>query len=122
MRADISSCVCREVVRNAEVDSVFSLGSEAWDLDCEMGRCGVGVDGGSGDGASKAERSTGGAGCTATDTSSGVIVDVISSVGMSICSTRSVSSSFELVAATEGFEGETDIVSDGGTIGPSKEV
>lgn len=87
-----------------------------------MGRCGVGVDGGSGVGASKAERSTGGAGGTWTDTSRGVIVDAISSVGMSICSTRSVSWSFELVAATEGFEGDTGIASDGDTIGSSKEV
>lgn len=83
-----------------------------------MGRCGVGVDGGSGVGASKAERSTG----AWTDTTRGVIVDAISSAGMSICSTRSVSWLFELVAATEGFEGDTGIASDGDTIGSSKEV
>lgn len=87
-----------------------------------MGLCGVGVDGGSRVGASKVERSIGGADGTGTDTSSGVIVDTISSVGMSICSTRSVSWSFELVAATEGFDGETGIVSEGDTIGSSKEV
>ena len=87
-----------------------------------MGLCGVGVDGGSGVGASNVERSIGGAGGTGTDTSSGVIVDAISSVGMSICSTRSVSWSFGLVAAAEGFEGETGIPSEGDTIGSSKEV
>lgn len=84
--------------------------------------CGVGVDGGSGVGASKVERSIGGADGTGTDMSSDVVVDAISSVGMSICSTRFVSWSFELVAATEGFEGETGIVSEGDTTGSSKEV
>jgi hypothetical protein len=117
MRPVISSCVCREVVRNAEIDSVFSLGSAAWGLGWEMG----GVDGGRGVGASKAERSIGGAGGTGTDTSSGDIADAISSVGMSICSTRSVPSSFGLVAA-EGSEGNTGVVPGGDIIVSSKEV
>lgn len=101
---------------------MFSLGSEGWGLDGEVGRCGAGVDGGSGVGASKAERSIGGAGGAGTDTSSGDIVDAISSVGMSICSTRFASCSFELVAAAERFEGDTGIESDGDVMGSSKEV
>jgi len=90
-----------------------------------MGRPrGVGVDGGSGGvGASKAERSIGGAGGAGTDTSSGDIVDAISSAGMSICSTKSAAScSFELVAAAEGCEGDTGVGSDDGVMGSSKEV
>ena len=98
-----------------------SLGSDGWDLDWKGGRCGVGVDGGSGVGASKAERSSGGAKDTGADMSSGDIVDAISSVGMSICSTRSASS-FELVAAAGWSEGDVVAVSDNTIIGSSREV
>lgn len=47
---------------------------------------------------------------------------MISSVGMSICSTRSASRSFGLVATAERSEGDTGVVSDVDIMGLSKEV